>query len=169
MRISGSSEDSLVAGFITAARIYCENAQHRAYVSQTWDLYLDDWPRGPIVIPLPPLQSVTSITSYLTGGTAATVATTVYQVDSASEPGRIDLAYGQGWPGDSLRQLNGFVVRFVAGGTVADVAETHKLAIKELAAHYYEHREAVADGQEVMREIPLGLQSLLWQDKQVKL
>lgn len=169
MRISGSSEDSLVAGFLLAARTYCERAQGRAYLSQTWDLYLDDWPSGPLYVPLPPLQSVTHVIGYHTGGTAATVATSVYQVDSVSEPGRVSLAYGNAWPSHTLRSLNGFVIRFVAGeGTAGDVSDVHKLMIKELAGHYYENREAASETR--IEPIPLGLQSLLWTSgKQVRL
>lgn len=168
MRISGSAEDTVVADFLTAARIYCENAQGRAFLTQTWDLYMDDWPNGPVIVPLPPLQSVSSITSYGTGGTAATVATSVYQVDAVSEPGRVDLAYGKSWPGDTMRTMNGFAIRFVAGAaSAASVDETTKVMVKELAAHYFENREAT--GEVRTDEIPLGLQALIWQEKQVRL
>lgn len=169
LRISGSAESELLGSYLTAARQYLESAQRRAYCTQTWDLYFDEWPRGPIYVPLPPLQSVTHVIGYHTGGTAATVATSVYQVDSVSEPGRVSLAYGNAWPSHTLRSLNGFVIRFVAGeGTAGDVSDVHKLMIKELAGHYYENREAASETR--IEPIPLGLQSLLWTSgKQVRL
>lgn len=169
LRISGSAEDALVGTYIAAARQYLENAQGRAYVSQTWDLYFDDWPPELIHVPLPPLQSVTHIIGYHSAGTAATVAASVYQVDAVSEPGRVSLAYGKSWPGHALRAVNGFVIRFVAGeGTAGDVSEVHKLMVKELVGHYYENREASTDTR--VEELPLGLQALIWNSgKQVRL
>lgn len=58
-RVPVSLEDTLLSGFITAARQYSEGFQNRAFITQTWELALDDWP-GTIQVPLPPLQLVDS-------------------------------------------------------------------------------------------------------------
>jgi uncharacterized phiE125 gp8 family phage protein len=56
-----SGEDDYLSDLIAAARRHCESFQGRAYVTQTWELYLDMFPPGCIKVPLPPLQSVTFI------------------------------------------------------------------------------------------------------------
>lgn len=52
-----STEDDLIESLITAARQDCEAFQNRAYISQTWELWMDSFPEeDPFEIPLPPLQ-----------------------------------------------------------------------------------------------------------------
>lgn len=137
----------------------------RALCTQTWDLYLDRFPRAgdrlfapdaeaeAIVVPLPPLQSVTSITYVATDGTSTTLSSSLYSVDIVSEPGRIVPAYGQTWP-STRDQVNAVIVRFVAGyGTAAQVPEGIKTYIKAMVAHLYAHREPVRDGS--VSEMPM--------------
>lgn len=57
---STSVENDLLNAFIVAARQYTEDYQRRAFVTQTWELWLDKFPsKDYIDIPLPPLQSRT--------------------------------------------------------------------------------------------------------------
>lgn len=56
-----SGEDQYLTDLIAAARRHCESFQGRAYVTQTWDLYLNGFPQGCIKVPLPPLQEITWI------------------------------------------------------------------------------------------------------------
>jgi len=62
-------EDDLITALIVAAREYAEGFQNRAYITQTWQLWLDDWPgRDYIEIPLPPLQEpAVTAGSFVTG------------------------------------------------------------------------------------------------------
>lgn len=61
LRIDSTIEDTYLGTLITAAREYCEMFQNRAYITQTWELTLDTWPRFPFKLPMPPLVSVTFI------------------------------------------------------------------------------------------------------------
>lgn len=111
-----TDDDNLIQGLITAARRYCEGFQNRAYLEQTWDLWLDDFPSGKYIdIPLPPLQSVTSIKYYDTDDTESTMDTDDYDVDVKGYVGRVVLKYSKSWPSTVLRPSNGVVIRFVAG------------------------------------------------------
>ena len=114
---SFTTDDNLIQGLITAARIYCEEFQNRAYLQQTWDLWLDDWPSVNFIdIPLPPLQSVSSIKYYDTDDTEyTTFDTDYYDVDDKGLVGRIVLKYGETWPAEVLRPSNAIVIRFIAG------------------------------------------------------
>jgi len=168
-RVEGTADDTLIGEFIVAARQYCEDVQRRAYVTQTWDLILDDFPFDGFRIPLPPLQSVTYVQYTDSDGTVATASTSVYLTDLSNEPGRISLKYSQVWPTVTLQPMNGVTIRFVAGEGDAgsSVAEIHRSAVKVLAAHLYENREATSEI--AMNEIPLGLKSLLGVRKQMRL
>ena len=68
--IGGASvEDTLISSLITAARQHCETFQNRAYITQTWELWLDAFPgEDHIDIPLPPLQEpAVTAGSFVTG------------------------------------------------------------------------------------------------------
>ncbi len=141
---STGSEDAVLLTFLTAARRYCELDQGLAYLEQTWNLILDDFPRGDFIkIPRPPLLSVTHVKSYGVGGTAATMTAGNYIVDTDSRPGRVHLGFGEIWPSTILRPANGVEVQFVAGyGSAQSSVPTElKQAIKLVIGHMYEHRE----------------------------
>ena len=163
-----SAEDALLEALITTAREWCEGYQNRAYISQTRELWLDDWPGADYIkIPLPPLQAVNSIKYYDTDDTAATMDTGDYFVDTKSEPGRVSLAYSKSWPTTTLRPVNGVVVEFEAGygDAATDVPRRVKQAALLLIGHLYEHREQSTE--KALSEIPFGVKALLGLDRVV--
>jgi len=163
-----SAEDTLLTALITTAREYCEGFQNRAYITQTWQLWLDGWPSGDCIrIPLPPLQSVASIKYYDIADTEAVITASDYFVDDKSEPGRIILAYGRTWPTITLRPANAVCVEFIAGyRDVVEVPQRVKQAILLLVGHWYENREASLTGA-ISREIEFAVKTLLSLDRVV--
>lgn len=114
-----------------------------ALVTQTWEEYLDAWPKDYFDIPLPPLQAITSITYYDSDESPTVWATTEYEVDTVSRRGRVKLATGKSWPTVTLRRMNGIVIKFVAGyGAAAVVPQSIIGVIHDLAGFWYEHRES---------------------------
>jgi uncharacterized phiE125 gp8 family phage protein len=168
LKVDASTDDTLIANLITTAREAVEAIARRALITQTWDLYLDEFPEGDeLKIPFPPLQSATVQYTSLDNVTA-TFAPANYAVDVYSEPGRIKLVYGAAWPGGSLCALNGVKVRFVAGfGAAAAVPLKYKQAILLLVGHWYANREQVA-GNVNLSEIPFGVNALLWLDRNLR-
>jgi uncharacterized phiE125 gp8 family phage protein len=165
MRIGIPDEDDLIAGYLTAARTYVEEGYDRALVTQTWDYFLDTfpWAGQSIELPIWPLQSVTSIT-YTDSNNSPTVwPSTNYFVDAVKKPGRIVLAYGQGWPAVSLRTANAVAIRYVAGyGDHTTVPFTTRTAIMLLVEHWYENREPImAQRGVVPAEIEFTVRALL--------
>jgi uncharacterized phiE125 gp8 family phage protein len=120
----------------------------RALITQTWDLYLDEFPSREIQIPLPPLQSVTSVTYYDAVGDALTVDSGGYTVDITSQPGWIIPDADVSWP-STLNAANAVIVRFVAGygesGSSVPAAIRSWMLLK--IGMLYEHRETVSVGQ----------------------
>lgn len=145
LRIDDTSEDTLITTLISVATEYAEKRLARALITQTWELYLDEFPADEIIgIKFPPLQSITSVKYYDSDNTLQTLATTVYDVDTIREPGQIRLADAQYWPATYYRP-NAVIIRFVAGygNASTNVPELIRAAIKLLISYFFENREAV--------------------------
>jgi len=166
-----TADDSLIDALITAARRWAEGFLGRALITQTIELTLDKWPDGDrIEVPRPPLQTVSSVKYYDQDDTEATLSSANYLVDTASSPGRIVLNSGESWPTTALRPANGVIVRFVAGygDAASDVPATMVQAVRLLVGHWYENRLAVASTGAVPKEVPFGVEALLWHDRGLK-
>ena len=179
LRISGSDEDTLISALISAAREKLETDTRRALVQQTRVLYLDSFYEldagGEIWLPGAPLASVSSVRYEVSGSPSLeTVDAASYRVDTASEPGRISLAYSASWPG-ALAVRNAIQVTYVCGYApdsgspidyAANVPKGLKQAILLLVGAWYEHREAimVLPGLTPV-EVPMAYESLMWQHR----
>ena len=111
---------------------------------------------------MPPLQSVTAaaFTHVDTAGNTTQVSTSVYTVDTDSEPGRVYEAYSQTWP-STQEQPNAVRCRFVAGyGAASAVPAPIKQAIKILISQWYEFREPVIVGG-TPSVVPMTVEALL--------
>jgi len=60
LRVEVTTDDALITSLIKAARQMAESEMHRAFITQTWQMYLDT-ESAEIEIPKPPLQNVVSI------------------------------------------------------------------------------------------------------------
>ena len=143
LRVEIDNDDAIITALITAARRYGEKIQARAYITQTWDWFVDEFPDLPFDVPLPPLQSITSIKFFDEDDVESTFSSGKYHVDTKGFLGRITLNSGESWPSTTLRPINGVVIGLVAGYGAAstDVPEEILLALKILIAHYYENRQ----------------------------
>lgn len=169
LRVEHDSEDALLYLYMQAAREQAELVTRRQCLTATYTLSLDCFPRDQswrwhrnqgLLLPRPPLQSVTEVRYLDTSGVAQILATSVYGVDTLSQPGRLYLKTGQSWPSVST-QLNAVTITYVAGWpTYAAVPGPLKMAILLLVGHFYEHREASVE--KALELIPLGVTQLLW-------
>jgi len=163
MRVDTSDDDTLIGDMNTAARELAESFQRRSYINTTWRWTLDGFPghipkppgfdsQHNMRVPRSPLSSVSSIIYLTSTGATATLATTVYRVDTDTEPGRISLQFGQVWP--STRQVNDAVtIAFVAGfgATSTSVPEKMRTAVKVLCSDMYERRSSQNETSKSMR------------------
>jgi uncharacterized phiE125 gp8 family phage protein len=131
----GESDEALTA-LITAAvaKIDGPNGElGRAIQPQIWEMVLDEWPCGAIVVPLPPLQEVVSISYVATTGALVGIDPEAYVV-RPGVPSRIVPAFGKSWP--SLRRIAGAVtVKFKAGYAADKIPEAILTAIVLEVAH----------------------------------
>jgi uncharacterized phiE125 gp8 family phage protein len=159
LRVDCTADDDLITSLIVAARQWCEDYEHRAYITQTITAKLDYLP-SQIILPKPRLQSVTSITYTDTAEAVQTLNSSLYDVDTYREPGQVTRGYNENYP-SVLTTVNSVTIVYVAGygDAATDVPDKTISAIKLLCAHLYEHRMAVSDLS--LEEIPLGVKSLL--------
>lgn len=157
-RVDYTTDDDLLTALGVAARQRIEELTGYRPVTQTVDEYLDAWPDGvePLQLTAFPVASVTSVSYYDSDDVLQVLDDALYWADVNSFPPRLVVA--DSWPTLSARP-SAVVVRYVAGVAVASVPEPIKLAVKWLAAHWYENREA-ADTM-TLKPIPLGVDSIL--------
>jgi len=168
LRVDSDDENTLIDTLIVTARQWVETFTHRALMTQTWDLKLDAFPCGPIVLPMAPAISITSITYVDTGGSSQTWSSAEYQTDIPTGPmaqrARIQPAYGYSYP-LTRDQMNAVTVRFVAGygATVQTIPDIFIAAMKLLVEHWYAVRTPVLIGSgNVVSNVPHSIESMLW-------
>ncbi len=142
LKIDTADDDALVAALISAARTRAEWHTGRAFVTQSWTLWLDGWPAdGIVAIPLPPLVSVASVTTYAEDDGATVLAADSYRIDAASAPARLSIKNALSPPVVTLRRTNGIAVAFTAGyGPASAVPAPIKQAILTVIADLYANR-----------------------------
>lgn len=159
LRVDLATEDALIDRLIAAARQRVELELRRALITQTWDFFLDCWPRcRQIRLPMPPLVSVTHVKYYDEANTLQTFALSNYEVATGT-PGRVALKEEASWP-TLERRPDAVQIRFVAGyGAAAAVPAAIKQAMLLLIGHWYKHREQVITG--TIAELPMAVEALL--------
>jgi uncharacterized phiE125 gp8 family phage protein len=165
-RITHDDEDAALAGMLKAATDYVQRRTHRQLVQATLTQKFDRF-ADPMELRSPPLQSVTKIVYLGTDAATHSVTTATYTVYTTPQPGRIGLSYLQSWPA-TLSMPEPITVTYVAGyGADPDfVPDGLKTAVKMLAAHWYERREAYIEAgsrRSILQEVPMAVESLIWQ------
>uniref|UniRef100_A0A6M3L1M6 Putative head-tail connector n=1 Tax=viral metagenome TaxID=1070528 RepID=A0A6M3L1M6_9ZZZZ len=140
-RIDGSSEDTLLNNFISAARIATELWTGRALLSQSVTLTFDTLAYRMIQLPCPPLLSIVEFRTGDEDGTWTVVDSDDYYVDSGATPARFYLkrAVTVDTPD---RDYAGYQIEYTAGyGSAAtDVPMTLREAVLFWATYIYENR-----------------------------
>lgn len=123
LRVVDSEEDGLIAGYILAARQFCENETRRPFVTRTYDFTIDgNWPNDligcrwsqRIRLPVAPVSAVSSITYVDGNGAMQTLDGSLYVLLGNEDKAYIEPPYGVTWP--TVRdQAAAITVRFVAG------------------------------------------------------
>lgn len=164
-------DDDILEELIGAAREMVETDTKRCLVESTYELALDQFPQTTIRIPVAPVLSVVSINYRGNDDVYVAVDPSDYAQALDDEPPRIEFWSWWGWPSgwNGCVRPRAVLVELRAGyppgGSPADAANVPrviKTAIKLLAAHWYEHREAVSsETRMVPTELPLGIRSML--------
>lgn len=147
--------------YIDAAIYTAQRETRRQFLNATLALTMDCFPSSVLYVPRPPLVSVTSIAYIDTAGDSQTLATSVYEADTASDPGRIWLKDGQTWP-DTQPGIGKVTITYVAGygSSAASVPALFRQAVLLMAAHWEKLREPVVVGT-IATKVPSQFEYLL--------
>jgi uncharacterized phiE125 gp8 family phage protein len=160
LRLDDDTEQALVESYVAAATQHLD--AHYGILAggtlgvQTWEMYLDAFPAGPILVELSPLIDVVSVDYVDADGATQTVDPVNYVVDDKGRDGWIVPVAGYSWPA-TLSAINVVTVRFRAGS--APVPAPLKHAVLLLTGHLYDSREAVTPV--TLNEIPIGVYNLV--------
>lgn len=158
LRIDGSFDDALLNSCITSARMYFESQCEISIASQELLLALDYFD-DTIYLPKGPVQSVEDITYADLQNNQEILDDWIE--DLVSNPSRITPAFGQSWP-DTAEVVNAVQVTYIAGYANANlVPKLLKSGMLFYAAHLYENRSAVTDGD--LKEVPMAVESIIQQ------
>lgn len=141
LRVTGTDEDTLISGLISAARVKVEEECGYAIVTQTLSAWWDKWPvDNTLCLPIYPAFAVSDVRYTDEDGATQTLIASSYTTDLVGMTPRIVLNPDADVPevGD---YPNAVEVRYVAGKDPADVDEATKIGIKLWLTMLYERRE----------------------------
>lgn len=173
---SGENIQTLTAKLHEAVS-YVEAETNRRFIQQTWLQTFDCWPelnrdgRRIFKLDLKPLSSVTTVKYYNADGTLTTLSSTEYWAITNAE--RPQVAFKPSTftqPTVEVGRPDAIEVTYVAGyASAAVIPARAKLAIKMLAAYWFEQRKPVASdslvspsaGSPTIAEIPYGVKQII--------
>jgi len=154
-RITKNQDDVLIRGLLLAAQNHAENFMNRLTVSRTVTQTLDSFES--CSLGLAPFNSVSSVTYLDEDEVTQTLPASNYYTLVTGEAGTI---YFQNELPTLLDRPQSITVTFTAG--TDEVPEVIQTAIKLLAAHLYENREAVVVREGIVAvEVPFTIEALL--------
>lgn len=163
MRVDDAASDDIIAALVDAATARLDGYSgllRRCLVTQTWRQDFPEWPAtGQLALPFHGVSAVT--VKYSDADNAEqTVSTSLYELLEGAAGSFI--RFGDAFTEPAVYDDRSDAVRVtmtVGYGAAAAVPPPIVTAIKMLAAHWYEHREAASA--EALNEIPMGVKALL--------
>ena len=154
-----SALDALTLARFDAA---CDLAQHytgRAIGLQTLEKAMDQFPAGPILLPLPPAISVVSITYVDPAGVLQECGPNAYVLDDYSDGYHWAIpVVGGRWP-EAMAAVNTVKVRLTTGYTASTLPGAVRAALLLILGHLHENNQAASALK--LEEIPIGVYDLL--------
>ncbi|WHZ35752.1 head-tail connector protein [Sagittula sp. MA-2] len=153
-----SDDDMLLGSLLDAAVAHLDGFRGvlgRAIVTQTWEVSYGSWCRS-MILPVPDVSSVT-VTYADADGSVQTVAGGNVSLHANASGTLVHLAKDFSQPTLESGNIAPITVSFTCGfGGAADVPANLKLAVKALAAAWYETR-----GAEAGKRLPMGVEALI--------
>ncbi len=160
LRVDHNDEDAQITSLIKAATGRAEKLTNLKFITQTWYVNLDDFPRDARFFDLKIgyVQSVTSIKYYDEDNTETTWDSANYILEKVGAHGSIGLKSGAVWPDYIPRRKGSVVVELVVGfgANDTDVPEDIRTALLEITSALYDKR-----GDEERAAIPKTAMALL--------
>lgn len=144
-KVEHTDDDALFNIFIQSAREAAEHITGRAFITQTWEQRLDEFPSAEIELPKPKLLSIVSVKYIDVAGVEQTIDSANYTFDPTL-PGWLLPDVDYTWPATEA-SANAVRVRFTAGyGAAAAVPASVKQWMLLQLATAYRNRESFVAG-----------------------
>ena len=153
-----NDDNDYITALIGVATNQVEEFTRRRLMSQTYNLYFDEFPPY-IDLQVGIVQSVTHVKYYDTSNSLVTLAASNYDLDDKIKPGRIYQSNDGSFP-DTFERPNAVEIEFVVGRTANEVEDAIKQAMLIIVGRYYEQRQDVVLGTQVA-ELPLMVEYML--------
>lgn len=143
LRVTHDAEDTILALLITTARQMVESLTGRLLLTQDWRLPLDAWPASGLILPpLGPVAGLIAARLRHRDGSETLLASGLFTVRGDRAPPVI--AFERGAVPAPDRPLGGIELdlRLGHGTNPAQVPADLRQAVRLLAAHFYENRDA---------------------------
>lgn len=146
LRVDHTTDDALLARYIIAAREAAEHELQRSVIAKTYELTLDEFPSGTILLPMAPVvpsstaMAVSSVKYTDTSDIEQTVSAADYTFDGYSHTPRLIPLNGWPTPKDAANAVR---VRFTSGGAAGEVPSSIVAWMLLHVAAQYENREAL--------------------------
>lgn len=172
LRLVGTAQDDVVKACLMAAFSMLDGPGGRYRRSlvgtQSYELVLDRFPSSgePLYLAYPPIRDVASVSYLDADGDLQVMTSADYKVVKDRVRPVIRSKTGI-WP-ESKNEPGAVTVSFTAGWDAASVPHRVKLALKMLAAHFFENREATLidnRSSDFVHEVPIGVRELIAQDR----
>ena len=158
--------DDFMEALVAAATARAQDITKRAFITEAWRLTMDRWPgaavdewwngvregipsqfeANSVLIRKAPFLAVTSVKTVDEDGTETTWSTDNWYATAEGSFGRLVKREGQIWPliTPPVRAVGGIRIAFTAGygAGATNVPAPIRHAVKMIAAHLYENREA---------------------------
>ena len=151
-------DDAYITTLIEVATDLVEQFTRRRLITQTYNLYYDQFPDY-ISLQVGIVASVVHIKYRDTSNVEQTLASSNYVLDDKIKPGRIYVATNGNFP-DTYDRPNAVEVEFTVGSAAADVESALKQAMLITVGRYYEQRQDVVLGT-IATELPLMVEYIL--------
>jgi uncharacterized phiE125 gp8 family phage protein len=167
LRVETPDEDGYIEGLLKAAIAHVEAGTGVALISQTWRVYLDEWPDDCLVeLPLHPVRSILAVTVFDAEGAPQALDANLWRLDAVSRPARLVFRA----PPDPGLAPNGIEIDLRAGfgDTGNEVPDQLRRAVLLLVAHWHELRGSAPDAAMLGLE-PAGYRRLIAPFAEVRL
>lgn len=158
VRVDGAEEDTLLQGFIAAARASVEAYTRRCLVARVVEFHRDDLPSR-IMLPAAPVQSVDAVSIEDGDGVVTSLPEGGWRLLGHLTPAYLVPAAGTYWPSAGSRIEGGVRIQMTVGyGAAQDVPGDLRTALLLYVAHLYQNREG---GLPAGDRMPLTVTALL--------
>jgi len=161
VRVDSTDDDTLLTGLIAAAVAHLDGqgVLGRAMITQSWSQWVSQSP-GVVRLTVGPFQSLTSVEYYDVDNALQTGTLTDFEIRLDGDFVLVKPKEDHVWPHAYIRQ-DAIKITYVAGfgDAAADVPQSVRQAMLLMIGHWYENREAVAEGN--FKELPMAVDALI--------